>query len=156
MCIRDSLNTQGQASITVTDINNGSSDNCTLFSLSVAPNSFTCANLGANTATLIGADQSGNTNSCQSTVTVLDTIRPTMICMNATLNLNNAGQATLTVANINSGSFDNCSIVTLTLSQTLFTCANIGNNNVKLTGTDQSGNSSFLSLIHISEPTRPY
>ncbi len=135
------LNANGQASITTADINNGSTDNCTLATLSVSPNSFNCTNLGVNTVTLTGTDQSGNTSTCQGTVTVSDIIPPTMLCKNATIDLNNAGQATLLVASVNNGSFDNCTIVTLSLSQTAFTCANLGSNLVTLTGTDQSGNS---------------
>jgi HYR domain/Secretion system C-terminal sorting domain len=134
------LNSLGQTSITALEVNNGSSDNCTLTTLSVAPNSFTCANLGTNTITLTGTDQSGNTNTCQSIVTVFDTIKPVMLCRNATLNLNNSGQATLTFADVNNGSSDNCGIVQFSLSQTEFTCANLGANPVTLTGTDQSGN----------------
>ncbi|MEO6036832.1 MAG: T9SS type A sorting domain-containing protein, partial [Saprospiraceae bacterium] len=65
----------------------------------------------------------------------------TMLCKNATLNLDNFGQATLTVAQINNGSFDNCGIPFFALSQSFFTCANLGANSVKLTGTDPSGNS---------------
>jgi len=134
------LNSAGQASIVVADINNGSFDNCTLIGLSLAPTAFNCSNLGANLVTLTGTDQSGNTATCQGTVTVLDTIRPTMLCMNATINLNAAGQATLTVADINNGSFDNCTIIAFTLSKTLFTCADLGNNSVTLSGRDQSNN----------------
>ena len=134
------LSSLGQASITVADINNGSSDNCTLSTLNVAPSSFTCANLGANTVTLTGTDQSGNTATCQATVTVIDNLPPTMICRNATINLNAAGQATLTPADVNNGSFDNCTIVDLSLSKTAFTCADLGDNLVTLTGRDQSGN----------------
>ena len=134
------LSSLGQASITVADINNGSSDNCTLSTLSVAPSSFTCANLGANTVTLTGTDQSGNTATCTATVTVIDNLPPTMICRNATINLNAAGQATLTPADVNNGSFDNCTIVNLSLNKTAFTCADLGANLVTLTGRDQSGN----------------
>jgi hypothetical protein len=134
------LNAAGTGSITPADINNNSTDNCTLANLNVTPNTFNCANLGANLVTLTGTDQSGNTATCQGTVTVVDNIAPTMICKNATLNLNNVGQVTLTLADINNGSFDNCTIVQLSLSQTQFTCANIGNNTVVLTGIDQSGN----------------
>lgn len=141
--VTKALDANGMASVTAAEINNGSFDNCTLFSLSLAPGSFTCANLGANTVTLTGSDQSGNTATCQSIVTIIDNIPPTMLCQNATLNLNNTGQATLTVAGVNNGSFDNCSIVQFSLSQTLFTCANLGDNTVKLTGIDQSGNASF-------------
>jgi hypothetical protein len=141
------LNAAGQATLTVAQINNGSSDNCTLTSLSLSQALFTCANLGANTVILTGKDQSGNTATCSATVTVVDNIPPTMLCKNATIALNAAGQATLTVAQINNGSFDNCTLVTLTLSQTAFTCANLGNNNVTLTGTDQSGNSATCTAV---------
>ncbi|MEI6412236.1 MAG: HYR domain-containing protein, partial [Bacteroidota bacterium] len=135
------LNAAGTATITPAQVNNGSTDNCTLVSLEVTPAQFTCANTGINFVSLIGTDQSGNSAGCTSTITVLDTIAPTMICQNAVINLNASGQATLTVAQVNNGSFDNCSIATLTLSQTQFTCATLGNNTVTLTGTDQSGNS---------------
>ena len=134
------LNAAGTAAATAAQINNGSFDNCTLTTVSLAPTAFTCANLGANTVTLTGTDQSGNTATCQNTVTVLDTIRPTLVCKPATLNLDNAGQAILTVADVNNNSFDNCAIVSFTLSKTLFTCADLGANTVKLVGTDQSGN----------------
>jgi len=133
------LNAAGNVSVTPAQINNGSTDNCTLSSLSLAPNMFGCPNLGVNTVTLTGTDQSGNTSTCQSTVTVIDSIKPTVLCRNATIDLNAAGQAILTVAAIDNGSFDNCGF-TLSLSQTVFTCANIGNNLVTLTGTDNAGN----------------
>lgn len=134
------LNAAGSASAGTSDINNGSTDNCTLTNLTLAPNAFNCSNLGANLVTLTGTDQSGNTATCQATVTVIDNIPPTMICRNAVLNLNAQGQATLTVADINNGSFDNCSIVAFSLSKTQFTCADIGDNQVTLTGRDQSNN----------------
>ncbi|MBK8554911.1 MAG: HYR domain-containing protein [Lewinellaceae bacterium] len=135
------LSAAGSASITASQVDNGSTDNCTLVSLSVAPSVFNCANLGQNTVTLTGTDQSGNTATCQTTVAVVDNIAPTMLCKNATIGLNAAGQATLLVSDVNNGSFDNCTIVNISLSQTLFTCANLGTNTVKLIGTDQSGNS---------------
>jgi hypothetical protein len=133
------LNAAGNVSVTPAQVNNGSFDNCTLSTLTLAPNSFNCSNLGSNTVTLTGTDQSGNTATCQTTVVVIDTIKPVMICKNATIDLNANGQATLVVADVNNGSFDNCTI-TFSLSQTLFTCANIGSNLVTLTGTDQAGN----------------
>lgn len=136
------LNASGTASITPAQVNNGSTDNCTLVSLTLSLTNFTCSNIGSsNIVILTGTDQSGNTGTCQATITVLDTIRPTMSCKNATLNLDNAGQATLTPAQVNNGSTDNCTITSFSLSKTAFTCANLGANTVTLTGTDQSGNS---------------
>lgn len=134
------LNAAGSAFVTPAEINNGSFDNCTLTNLSLTPNAFTCGNLGVNTVTLTGTDQSGNTATCQGTVTVIDNIPPTMICRNATINLNAQGVATLTVADVNNGSFDNCNIVQFILSKTQFTCADLGDNQVTLTGRDQSAN----------------
>src|SRR5213078_14099 len=43
------LDASGNASITAAQIDNGSSDACGIASKSVAPSSFTCANVGANT-----------------------------------------------------------------------------------------------------------
>ncbi|MBK8557233.1 MAG: HYR domain-containing protein [Lewinellaceae bacterium] len=150
------LNAAGSGTITAAQINNGSFDNCTLSTLSVSPSAFTCANLGANTVTLTGTDQSGNSSTCQATVTIVDNIPPTMLCKNATINLNAAGQATLTVPQINNGSFDNCTIATLVLSQTVYTCANIGANTVTLTGTDQSGNSAqCTATVTVVDPILP-
>jgi len=51
-------------------INNGTTDNCTVASLSLDNSSFTCSNLGANTVTLTATDESGNKNSATATVTV--------------------------------------------------------------------------------------
>ena len=40
--ITKALDANGMVSVTAAEINNGSFDNCTLFSLSLAPGSFTC------------------------------------------------------------------------------------------------------------------
>src|SRR6185436_8960113 len=73
------LNGSGQASIVPTDVYQSSSDNCgTVNLVSVSPNSFTCANLGANTVTLTINDGHGNTATCNATVTVVDNTPPTI------------------------------------------------------------------------------
>ncbi|MFN8395413.1 MAG: HYR domain-containing protein, partial [Bacteroidia bacterium] len=64
------LNLSGNASIAATDIDGGSSDNCSSVTSSVTPTTFTCANVGANTVTLTVTDAAGNTSTCTSTVTV--------------------------------------------------------------------------------------
>jgi hypothetical protein len=64
----------GAATITGSDVDNGSSDNCTApasLQLSVTPDAFTCDNVGPNTVTLTVRDESGNSDTCQATVTVL-------------------------------------------------------------------------------------
>jgi hypothetical protein len=150
------LNAGGTASITGAMVNNGSSDFCGIASLSVSPNNFTCANVGANTVTLTVTDNSGNSSTCTATVTVVDNIQPVANCSNITVNLDAAGNATVTGAMINNGSSDACGIATLSASPSTFTCANIGANTVTLTVTDVNGNfSTCTSTVTIADNVAP-
>lgn len=60
----------GTAFITVADVNNGSSDNCGIASMSLANNTFTQNDIGSNIVTLTITDIHGNTSSGTATVTV--------------------------------------------------------------------------------------
>ena len=68
-------------------IDGGSSDNCAITNRLIdgAPNkTFTCADLGPNTVTLLVGDAAGNTATCNATVTVVDDI-PTAVCQDITV-----------------------------------------------------------------------
>ncbi len=65
------LDNTGNASITPPNINNGSSDNCGIVNYSLSQSNFTTANIGQVPVTLTVTDAEGNTNSCNSIVTVL-------------------------------------------------------------------------------------
>lgn len=151
------LDGSGNVSITAGDIDNGSSDNCSVSSLSLDQTSFTCANEGANTVTLTVTDQAGNQSTCNATVTVVDTTSPTASCQNLTVYLDGAGNASITAGDIDNGSSDNCSVASLSLDQTSFTCANEGANTVTLTVTDQAGNQSTctatVTVVDTVSPT---
>ncbi|MFL1013474.1 HYR-like domain-containing protein, partial [Flavisericum labens] len=60
----------GTASITPDQIDNGSSDECGIASMSVSPNVFDCTDVGNNTVTLTVIDNNGNPNSCSTTIIV--------------------------------------------------------------------------------------
>ncbi|MFH0863895.1 MAG: peptidoglycan DD-metalloendopeptidase family protein [Candidatus Gottesmanbacteria bacterium] len=64
------LNSKGKAAITAANVNNGSSDNCGIASMNVAPSSFTSADIGSKKVTLTVADKSGNKSTCTANVTV--------------------------------------------------------------------------------------
>ncbi len=64
----------GAASITVADVNNNSTDNCAIASMTISKSSFNCSNIGANTVTLTVTDIYGNVSSCMATVTVVGEI----------------------------------------------------------------------------------
>ena len=89
------LDATGNASITAAQIDNGSSDACGIKSMTVNPNTFTCANVGANTVTLTVTDNNNNVSTCTSTVTVQDNVAPIAKCQNITVQLDATGNASI-------------------------------------------------------------
>lgn len=151
------LNAAGQSGISISDVFQSGTDNCgTMNLVSVAPNAFTCNNLGENAVLLTAVDGHGNSATCTAFVTVEDHLAPVLLCKTATITLDASGNAALSVAQIDNGSFDNCAITALNLNQTAFTCANLGTNTVLLSGTDQSGNKNTCTAeITVKDATAP-
>jgi len=150
------LDGSGNGSITTGDIDNGSTDACGIATMTLDNSSFTCANLGSNTVVLTVTDVNSNTSTCSATVTVQDNMAPTATCQDFTVNLDGTGNASITTANINNGSTDNCAIASLSLDITNFNCSNVGPNTVTLTVTDTSGNtSSCTSTVTVQDTQAP-
>lgn len=135
------LDAAGNVAITPSQINNGSTDNCTIDTMTLDITTFNCTNIGANTITLTVSDTSGNIDTASAIVTVEDSMLPTVLTQNITVQLDATGNAVITPSQINNGSTDNCSIDTMVLDITAFNCANVGANTVVLTVTDVNGNS---------------
>ncbi|MBT7749721.1 MAG: T9SS type A sorting domain-containing protein [Flavobacteriales bacterium] len=140
------LDASGSASITAAQVDNGSSDNCSVDSLYLDQTDFDCSDTVVNEVTLTAVDASGNSSSVTADITVLDTISPTMASQNLTVYLDATGGASITAAQVDSGSSDNCS-VDLSLSPSDFTCMNEGSNTVAMIGVDPSGNTTIDSFI---------
>lgn len=136
------LDAAGTATLTAAQVDNGSSDNCSIATMTVSPNTFTCANVGPNTVTLTVTDASGNSTPGTAVVTVRDQVGPTVVTQPVTVQLSSAGTASITAAQVNNGSTDACGIASISVSPDTFTCANLGANNVTLTVTDVNGNTS--------------
>ncbi|HEX2901679.1 MAG TPA: gliding motility-associated C-terminal domain-containing protein, partial [Bacteroidia bacterium] len=136
------LDNTGNGSTTASAVNNGSTDNCAIASLSLSQTAFVCAEVGANTEILTVTDVNGNTSTCTTTITVEDNVAPNAICQNVTVQLDNTGNGSTTASAVNNGSTDNCAIASLSLSQTAFVCSEVGANTEILTVTDANGNSS--------------
>ena len=92
-------------------------------------------------------DGNGNTVTAPQTIVIQDNVPPQAICQNLTVSLDTSGLATITPAQVDGGSFDNCEIGQLSLSQTTFTTADLGVNAVILTVTDVNGNSSSCAAV---------
>ncbi|WP_416865788.1 MAG: FG-GAP-like repeat-containing protein [Imperialibacter sp.] len=138
------LDAEGNATLSVDQVDNGSTDNCS-FTSSLSKTSFTCAELGENTVDFTLTDASGNTSTASVTVTVVDAQAPVVQSQDVTLQLDADGNATLSVDQVENGSTDNCSFAS-SLSKTFFTCAELGENSVDFTLTDASGNTSTASV----------
>lgn len=70
------LDAAGKASITTSQINDGSADACGIKSLSLSKTEFDCSNKGTNTVILTVTDINDNSSTCSATVTVLDKMTP--------------------------------------------------------------------------------
>src|SRR5207249_1556597 len=118
------LDNTGHATITPAQINNGSSDACGIAGLSLSKTNFDCSNIASNTVTLTVTDNNGNSQTCTSTVTVVDSVAPTAVCQDITVQLDATGHVTITPAQINNGSSDACATAGLSLDKTSFDCTN--------------------------------
>lgn len=134
------LDASGNATITIDDIDGGSTDACGLDSRVLSKTSFTCSDAGPQTVTLTLTDPSGNSSNCDATVTVVDNIAPTALCKNINLPLGNIGQASIIPSDIDDGSGDNCSLTPSIVNPSYFDCSDVGPNTVLLTVTDVNGN----------------
>ena len=108
---------------------------------------YDCDSIGARPVTVIVTDASGNTASCQTTVTVLDTVDPTASCRPVpfTVQLDALGNGFVVPLNVDNGSSDVCGLDAMLVNNVdsfFFTCANIGNTAVTLSVLDESGNQS--------------
>ena len=134
------LDADGAGSITVDQVNNGSSDACGIATMTLSQENFDCSHVGANTVTLTVTDNNGNVSSATATVTVEDNVNPQAVAQDLTVQLDANGAGSITAEQMNDGSSDACGIASLALSQTDFDCSHVGANTVTLTVTDNNGN----------------
>ncbi|SDS14311.1 Fibronectin type III domain-containing protein [Formosa sp. Hel1_31_208] len=145
------LDNGGNISITASQINNGSSDNCGVASISASQTSFTCLNIGTNNVTLTVTDTSGNTDTCVAVVTIEDTTAPSItdvaditIECDASTDPTNTGAATAT---------DNCDAA----PAVTFSDVTAGNTITRTwTATDNATNTaSSVQIITLEDTTAP-
>ena len=137
------LDAAGNATISAGDVDGGSSG---FTGLSVSPSAFNCTNVGPNSVTLTATNGSLS-DSCTATVTIEDNIAPSAVCQNITVQLDAAGNASITAASVDGGSSDACGIASLAIDVSSFDCSNVGPNNVVLTVTDVNGNASSCTAV---------
>ena len=133
--------TDGPVTITAADVNNGSSDNCSIDNMTLSQ--YTFDSEGVFDVVLTVVDEAGNSDNTTVQVTAIisdDTNPPTAICQNATVELDENGEAAITPEMIDNGSWDAEGGVSLSVNPTNVDCDDTGNVSVTLTVTDDAGN----------------
>ncbi len=146
----------GNGSTTAAAVNNGSSDESGIASITLSQTDFDCSHVGANPVTLTVTDVNGNVSTADAIVTVIDVMNPLLISKSVTVILNAAGTGSTTASAAITAAIDACGIASRTLSKTNFTCSDAGVNMVTLTVTDVNGNSTMnVVAITVVDQTPP-
>ncbi|MCB9279877.1 MAG: T9SS type A sorting domain-containing protein [Lewinellaceae bacterium] len=119
------LDASGAGSTTASAVDNGSSDACGIQSAVLSRQSFSCADIGANTVTLTVTDLHGNESACTATVAVADNIAPQMDCHDIAVAFNSEGSIALEPEAL-AFAADNCSVQSLTADLQAVNCAAVG------------------------------
>ncbi len=152
------LNSSGKFTIDSSFVYSGLSEACGTDSIVAGRYIFDCADMVSPVnITVTAYDIWGNSSSCIASVTVIDTLNPTVICKNINVFLDDTtGLVSITPADIDNGTFDNCSIATLTISKSVFNSTNLGDNNVTLIAKDIAGNiDSCIAVVTVYYETTP-
>lgn len=150
------LDANGQAEITADMVDNGSFDNCGIESMSLDRSAFDCSMIGSQTVLLTVTDTNGNTAEASAEVIVRDVSAPIVVAQDILVYLDADGNVEITPEMIDNGSFDNCTIASMTLDSNAFDCSDLGDQTVTLTVTDGLGNeASGTAVVTVQDPVTP-
>lgn len=148
--------------LTTIDVDDGSSDNCSIVNSSLSSTNFSCADIGDNAVVLTITDNIGQINTCTSVVTIIDDVAPEVQCLEQlTIELEEYNVVQLQSERLDEYSFDNCTnIEDLKFSflpdnqqsNMSFLCESIGEHIIDLWVTDQAGNQSVCTVQVLVNP----
>ena len=141
------LDSNGNATLDANDVNNGSSDNCTIATMTVNPANFSCSDIGVQTVAFTVTDNAGNSTTIDANVNVQDNLGPEIITQDLSVELDANGNASITAEQADNGTGDNCELASISVSQENFNCEHLGVNTVTFTATDANGNISTDTFI---------
>lgn len=135
------LDLAGSATLLLTDLVIPSLDSCGVDSVWITNPLFDCADTATVNTWLVATDAAGNTDSVIVSVTVIDTLVPSISVQPDTLYLDAQGMATLQLGDLNTVADDNCGSPLVSMPVQAFSCAGIGVHQITVTATDSFGNS---------------
>jgi len=134
----------------------GTNDNCAIKSQSLSKYKFYEEDLGSQVLLFNAVDSSDNSSFEVLTFKVRDTIAPIVNIPKQTRFLDGFGRAYVKVQEISNGIKDNISIQKVNLSDSVFTCADLGVSEVNVTVTDIAGNRTKVPvLLDIKDTIKP-
>jgi len=148
-------NTTGECGANVDFTIPDPTDNCSATS-TASPASGTLFAVGTTQVTVTATDGAGNSNQCTFDVVVNDTEDPTAVCQDTTLALSLDGMATVTAFELADQSSDACGISMYQSDLGSFDCADLGEQTVTVTITDNNSNiNTCQSTVTVVDPTVP-
>lgn len=134
------LDAVGAGTLSVSQIDNGSSDACGISSMTLNKTQFNCSDLpGVSWPVILTVkDMNNNSSTCTGYVTVRDNIAPHAVCADQTVILGPGGTATVYGSTLAAGSTDNCSVWSYSPIAKVYTSPGVYNLNI--TVRDWSGN----------------
>ena len=156
ICKNDTVTlVNGQATITPVDVDGGSSDACSTISLAINNSVFDCTNIGNNTVILTVMDACNNTSSCAANVFVIGP-PPVAVCKTDTVRLTSVVDVEcIHPSDVDGGSSASACGFSLSLSDSCFSCANVGYDTVTLFVTDNLGNVDSCHAVVVVLPPPP-
>jgi len=116
----------------------------------------TANGLAAGNYTVSTTDENGCSTSLQVGIETNDPEPPVAQAKNLTLALDANGQAILDASQLDNGSTDNCQIASMEIDETSFDCSELGQHQVTLTVTDETGNvATATGLVTVVDNTPP-
>lgn len=109
------------------------------FNWSNGQNTNSAINLPAGNYGVTVIDQNGCQSNTSVVITALDNVPPTIAVQNATIPINISGVAEVTLSALAAQLADNCGVASSGISPNTFNCTQLGQHEVTVTVTDQSG-----------------
>ena len=149
------LDKEGKAVLTPEQLNNDSSDNCLIASLSLSRTTFDCRDAGLDTEVeLTAADASHNSSSAVALVSVRDTIAPVVEAHDLSLVIDGEESITISAADLGLLTSDACGVDNISLSQYTFDESDAGENSVIVSVIDIHGNTGRQTVsVIVEKPT---
>jgi hypothetical protein len=132
-------------------------DNCGIAEVAIQYETFDCNEIGTAQTEIIVFDLHGNATQQTLYINLIDPFFPQATAADITLELNENGEVLLDIEMLTHSFTDNCAITDVSLSQTLFTCADGASTTAMLLVTDAAGNTTesefTVTILDKIDPT---